>query len=171
MSLSSASRSAPNDELSPDFADFVGVLNANRVDCVLVGGYALGVHGVVRATADIDFLYRRTRSNVRRLCIALRDFGAPDNVIDETALLKPQTVTQFGRPPHRIDLLGDIDGLTFIQVWKGSTIVTVGKEKLRVIGREELLANKKAAGRTRDLDDIRRLESPGQRGTRKKGSS
>lgn len=165
-------RSAQNDELSPDFADFVTALNENHVDCVLVGGYALGIHGVVRATGDIDFFYRRTPSNVRRLCAALRDFGAPDNVIDESALLKPETVTQFGQQPHRIDLLSDIDGPSFREVWKGAMIVTVAEEKIRVIGHQELLANKKASGRPRDLDDLRRLESasqsPGAR--RKKGT-
>lgn len=60
-----------NDALSPDFLDFIVSLNEHKVVFVLVGGYALGVHGVVRATGDIDFLYRRTKQNVRRLCTAM----------------------------------------------------------------------------------------------------
>lgn len=157
--MSRKPESASNDELSPDFTDFVSALNGQHVDAVLVGGYALAVHGVVRATADIDFLYRRTAPNVRRLCAALREFGAPENVIDETALLIPETITQFGHPPHRIDLLGDIDGLTFNQVWKGAAVVTLDRQKVRVIGRAELLVNKMATGRPGDLDDVRRLKA------------
>ena len=64
-----------NDALSPDFLDFIVCLNKRRVKVALVGGYALGVHGVIRATGDIDFLYRRTKANVLRLCSAMEDFG------------------------------------------------------------------------------------------------
>jgi hypothetical protein len=93
---------AKNVVLSPDFLDFIACLNRHRVAYVLIGGYALAIYGVVRATGDIDFLYRRTASNVRRLCVALEDFGAPPVVVDESALLTPEIVTQFGTPPVRI---------------------------------------------------------------------
>lgn len=157
--MRSVARSIQNDGLPPDFADFIATLTKYRVDCVLIGGYALGIHGVVRATGDIDFLYRATRANVRRLCNALAEFGAPQNVMDEAALLTPETITHFGQPPLRIDLFNDIDGVTFKEVWKGASIVTAGVSKIRVIGRAELLANKLATGRPRDLDDARNLKS------------
>ena len=143
--------------LSPDFFDFIICLNERGVDVVLIGGYALAIHGVVRATGDIDFLYWRTRANVRRLCRAMEDFGAPSEVIDVDALMIQEIVTQFGQPPHRIDLLNTIDGVGFDQVWAGTTSTTLQAQKLRVIGLAELQLNKAATGRKKDAEDVRRL--------------
>lgn len=163
------SRAEPNDAFAPDFLDFIACLNEGAVDFVLVGGYAVGVHGVVRATADLDILYRRTVDNVARLCRALDEFGAPANLIDPAALLTPDTVTMFGAPPLRIDLLGDISGVSFEQVWAGCVELVLQEQPLRVIGLAELRANKAATGRPRDIDDLRRLaaaartESPRRR--------
>ena len=155
--MSRRTGSGNNDALAVDFLDFIACLNERDVDFVLVGGYALGVHGVVRATADIDLLFRRTRKTVRRLCDAMHDFGAPAEVIDEEALMTPETVTQFGRPPHRIDLLSAIDGVGFAEVWKGAMTIVLGGQRIRVIGLDELRRNKTAAGRPKDLEDLRRL--------------
>lgn len=148
-----------NDALSPDFLDFIAALNEHEVHVVLVGGYALGVHGVVRATGDIDFLYRATKANVRRLCNAMIDFGAPPEVIDEETLLQPGIVTQLGQPPYRIDLLNDIDGVTFAEVWRGADVTILQDQEVRVIGLTELKANKAATGRNKDKEDVRRLNS------------
>jgi hypothetical protein len=146
-----------NTGLSPDFHDFIVLLNEHKVECVLVGGYALGVHGVIRATGDIDFMYRRTRGNVRRLIGAMSQFGAPANVIDEEALMKAGIVTQFGKPPKRIDLLNEIDGVTFPEVWKGAATVRIDGQKIKVIGLKELRTNKGATGRKKDEEDLRQL--------------
>lgn len=154
----------PRGALSPDFLDFIVTLIENKVDVVLVGGYALAVHGVIRATGDIDFLYRCTPANVSRLCAALREFGAPENIIDEQALLQPDIVTQFGQPPHRIDLLNAIDGVTFEEVWKGAERTDIDGNRVRVIGHRELERNKAATGRKKDLSDIRALKArPGSK--------
>ncbi|MHB1264340.1 MAG: hypothetical protein ACYC1S_07990 [Gemmatimonadaceae bacterium] len=154
----------PNDTFAPDFLDFIASLNEGAVDFVLVGGYAVGVHGVVRATADLDILYRRTGDNVERLCRALHEFGAPPHLIDPAALLAPDTVTMFGAPPLRIDLLGDISGVSFEQVWAGSVDVVLQDQPLRVIGLAELRVNKAATGRPRDIDDLRRLAAAARPG-------
>jgi len=145
--------------LSTDFLDFIIELNKHHVDFVLIGGYAMGFHGVIRATGDIDFLFRRSRPNVKRLCAAMEEFGAPLEVIDETALMTPDIVTQFGIPPNRIDLLNTIDGVSFRQAWTGSASTTIQGHKLRVIGLTELKTNKTATGRIRDADDVRRLQA------------
>jgi len=165
--MSGRARSEDNDALSPDFLDFIAGLNEQKVDFVLVGGYALGVHGVVRATGDIDFLYRRTKKNVRQLSIAMLDFGAPEEVVDEEALMTPDIVTQFGQPPYRIDLLNAIDGVTFDQVWKGAKVTSIDGYRVRVIGLTELKENKAATGREKDKDDIRRLNAKTARKKRK----
>ncbi len=148
-----------NDELSPDFLDFIACLDEQQVDFVLVGAYALGVHGVVRATGDLDILYRRSRANVLRLLAAMQEFGAPAEVIDEEALLTPDIVTQFGQPPFRIDLINAIDGVTFAEVWKGALAVAIAHHQVRVIGLDELRKNKRATGRKKDKDDLRQLDS------------
>ena len=149
----------PNDALSPDFVDFIACLDEQQVGFVLVGAYALGVHGVVRATGDLDVLYRRSRANVQRLLAAMQEFGAPAEIIDEEALLTQDIVTQFGQPPYRIDLLNAIDGVTFAEVWKGAVAVAIGQHQVRVIGLHELKKNKRASGRKKDKDDLRRLDS------------
>ena len=148
-----------NAALSPDFLDFIACLDEQHVDFVLVGAYALGLHGVVRATGDLDILYRRSRANVRRLLAAMQEFGAPAEVIDQQALLTPDIVTQFGQPPFRIDLINAIDGVTFAEVWKGAVAVAIARRQLRVIGLDELRKNKRATGRKKDKDDLRRLDS------------
>lgn len=155
--MTASHRGEPNDSFAPDFLDFIACLNEGGVEFVLVGGYAVGVHGVVRATADLDILYRRTEDNVGRLCRALEEFGAPAQLIDPDALLAPDTVTMFGAPPLRIDLLGDISGVSFEQVWVGCVDIVLEDQPLRVIGLAELRANKAATGRPRDIDDLRRL--------------
>ena len=156
-----------NDAFSPDFLDFIVCLNERRVKYVLVGGYALGVHGVIRATGDIDFLYRRTTANVLRLCSALEDFGAPLSVIDANLLMTPELVIQFGQPPYRIDLLSAIDGVNFDQVWSGAMTTTIAAQKMRVIGLAELRVNKASTGRKKDADDLRRLNAARPRKRRK----
>jgi hypothetical protein len=158
-----AGRGAEDPEFSPDFQDFIDLLHEHDGEAVLVGGYALGVHGVIRATGDIDFLYHRTKKNVQRLMAAMREFGAPPEVVDADALMSADTVSQFGEPPHRIDLLSGIDGVTYSEVSKGAVAAKVGGRTLRVIGLAELLKNKTAAGRDEDEDDLRRLRARARR--------
>ncbi len=158
--MSRAAIGGINDSLGPDFSDFVAAMNAHAVDFVLVGVYAVGVYGVVRATSDIDFLYRCSADNVARLCHALAEFGAPEIVIDPVALLNPDTVSAFGSPPHRIDLLASISGVDFEMVWQGAQRITIGDLTLRVIGLAELRQNKSATGRAKDKSDLRLLPKP-----------
>jgi hypothetical protein len=122
-----------------------------------VGGYAVGWHGVIRATGDIDFLYEQTEGNVTRLCAALRDFGAPEQFVDPAFLLTPYAVTHIGTPPLRIDLLASITGVSFEAVRAGAEPVELDGLRLLVIGLRELRINKGATGRAKDRDDLRRL--------------
>jgi hypothetical protein len=140
-----------------DFRDFIRALNAHGVEYLLVGGYAVGVHGHVRATADIGFFYQATPENVARLVQALRAFGAPAEVIDPAHLSTRDSVTAFGAPPLRIDLLASIDGVTFAQAAAGALRIDIAGDPLPVIGLAALRANKRASGRKRDLDDLDRL--------------
>lgn len=143
-----------------DFRDFIHELNAHGVEYLLVGGYAVGMYGHVRATSDIDFLYRNTPANIGRLMDALNAFGAPEIVIDREQLAAPKGVTQFGEPPLRIDLLSDITGVTFDEAQSTAVRVEVAGELLPVIGLSALRTNKRASGRKKDRDDLRQLPVP-----------
>lgn len=155
--MSRPGRVEPTDGLAPDFADFITALNAHDVEYVLVGGYALAVYGVIRATGDLDIFHRRTTENVGKLMAAMRDFGAPEECIDEVALMDPAEMTYFGQEPFRIDLLNNISGVTFDAVWANVFEVTTGGERLRVIGLDELIANKRASNRPKDKQDVKQL--------------
>lgn len=140
-----------------DFRDFIHELNAHGVAYLLVGGYAVGMYGHVRATTDIDFFYLTTPENVERLMRALVAFGAPEVVVDREQLAKPKSVTQFGEPPIRIDLLASISGVSFEEAQADAVHLEIAGEALPVIGLEALRANKRASGRKKDLDDLKRL--------------
>jgi hypothetical protein len=146
-------------DLPDDFRDCITALHVHGVEFVLVGAHALGVHGIVRATGDIDLLYRPTPSNVAKLCAALRDFGAPPSLIDPVFMQSREAVVQIGLPPLRIDLLAAVSGVTFDEAWSGALRVRYATHELRVLGIRELLKNKRASGRPKDLADVRRLET------------
>lgn len=146
-------------DLPDDFRDCIRAMHLHGVEFVLVGAHALGVHGIVRATGDIDLLYRQTPSNVASLCAALRDFGAPPALIDPVFMQSRDAIVQIGLPPLRIDLLAAISGVPFDEAWSGALRVRYATHELRVLGIRELLANKRASGRPKDLDDVRRLET------------
>ena len=148
-----------NTALANDFRDCIASLNAHRVAFILVGGFAVGWHGVVRATGDIDFLYDQTPKNVSRLCAALADFGAPEHLIDSAFLRSANAITQLGNPPLRIDLLAAISGVSFEQVRAGAIATKLAGQRLLIIGFDELLANKSSTGRVKDRDDVRRLRA------------
>lgn len=151
--------SRSNAILAEDFRECIEYFNARQVHFVLVGGYAVGWHGVVRATGDIDFLYEQTDENVQRLCAALRHFGAPPHLIDPAFLLSPNAVTQIGLPPLRIDLLASITGVTFSEVRAGAEQIELEGQHVLVIGLTELRANKGATERAKDKSDLHRLNA------------
>ncbi|MEQ1693092.1 MAG: hypothetical protein ABMA00_17515 [Gemmatimonas sp.] len=124
---------------------------------MILGGYAVGAHGYVRATGDIDFLYRLTSPNVTRLCAALGQFGAPAHLIVHAELLEVDAVTFFGVPPLRIDLLSSVSGIESESVFASAVEATMSGQRVRVIGRQALEANKLASGRDKDLRDLRAL--------------
>ena len=142
-----------------DFRDLFGALCERQVRFVVVGAHAMAVHGVPRATGDIDVLVEPTGENAVRVVSALQDFGAPlaAHGVSETDFSQSRTVYQLGVPPRRIDLLTTIDGVTFDEAWRGRHTVERDGLQLPVLGLEELKTNKKASGRDKDLVDLRLL--------------
>ena len=152
---------------SPDTLDFLRVLHRYSVRYMIVGGEAVIFHGHARVTGDIDFFYERTEDNAQRLYEALRDFWKGDvpGISGPDELVQSGLVVQFGVPPNRIDLVNKIDGVLFSEAWPNRLPVAVddGDADLTVwfIGVRDLVTNKRAAGRPKDLDDAQFLDGRG----------
>ncbi len=144
--------------VNQDFLDLLSAFNAGEVLYLIVGAYAVGVHGHPRATKDLDVWIEASPANAARVMNALRVFGAPLGDLDARDLETPGTGFMMGNPPARIDVLTQIDGVRFEEVAPRAIEASFGGVPARVIGLEDLLANKRAAGRMQDLADIRALE-------------
>lgn len=142
--------------LNPDFKEFAELLNAHRVEYLVVGGYALAAHGHPRYTGDIDFWLARNSDNIERLLAALREFGFGSLAL-KTEDFAPDAVIQLGQPPRRIDLLMGIDGVDFDACYERRDVITIDGLALNFIGLDDFKANKRASGRLKDLADLEAL--------------
>ncbi len=140
-----------------DFEDFFRLLESNRVEYMIVGGYAVAFHGYPRFTKDIDVFFAATEANAARLRDALVAFGFQPATVTTETLLKAGSVIAIGIEPARIDLLNQIDGVTFSEAFGGVVRGKYGDMSVNFIGREDLLRNKRASGRARDLGDLEEL--------------
>lgn len=150
-------------ELEPDFREFCSLLNAHRVEFVIVGAYALAFHGAPRFTGDIGFLVRPTEDNGQRLLDAVAEFGFPTTPVTPQDIVVGRKVIQMGVPPVQIHVMSAIDGVTWDEVWQGREPARLGDLDVQFIGQTEFLKNKKAAGREKDLADIDALRPKGPR--------
>lgn len=147
--------------LNRDFKEFAELLNANGVEYLLVGGYALAAHGHPRYTGDIDFWVSPDPTNVLRLLSALQAFGFGSLGL-KVEDFGPDTVVQLGEPPRRIDLLTTIDGVDFGGAWARRVAFEADGLRLNLIGVEDFKINKRASGRAKDLADLDALDPPEQ---------
>lgn len=145
-------------EKSKDFEELFGLLNQNNVKYLLVGGYAFAIHAEPRYTKDIDIFYKADRKNVRNLQKAINDFGFSSLNISMDDYLNPGRVIQLGMAPYRIDLMNEIDGVSYDNAWKNRIQSKYGDQTIHVICKEDLIKNKKATGRERDLLDVKEIE-------------
>ncbi len=145
--------------MNPDFAEILFELSAAGAEYIVVGAFAVAAHGNPRATGDIDIWVRPTRENAERVLRALRAFGAPlfDLSIDD--LVDEQTVFQIGVAPVRVDILAGIDGVAFQDAWNRRVMAEVDSVKVPVLSLVDLAANKRAAGRPKDLVDLAWIEA------------
>ena len=142
--------------LNSDFTDFLGCLITNEVRFLVVGAHALAVHGVPRATGDLDVWIEPTPANAAKAWSALAEFGAPAAALGFTTsdLATADVVLQVGLPPRRIDLLTTISGVEFADAWGARQQVDVGGATIPFLGRQALVLNKRATGRPKDLADL-----------------
>ena len=154
------------DSLNPDFRDMVEALCEEGADFLIVGAYAVSFHGHPRTTGDMDLFVRSTQDNATRVWRALVRFGAPVTAtgLTEHDLAKPDTVYQIGVPPRRIDVLTSISGVSFDDAWRFRIEVPWRGRCVAFLGLDQLLQNKRSAGRPKDLLDVTELEKANRPG-------
>ena len=143
--------------LTDDFKEFLRLLNANRVDYLLVGAFAVGLHGYPRATVDLDVWVLPTEANAARVIEAVRQFGFDVPAIEPRLFIDPRSIVRFGVPPFRIELMTSIDGVTYDDCWKNRDTFDMDGLAVPVISLADLKVNKRAAGRHKDLNDLENL--------------
>jgi len=134
------------------------LLIKNNAEYLIVGGYAVGVHGHPRYTGDLDVWLNATPLNADRILRSLSEFGFSSFKLTQEDFTKPGNVIQLGYPPLRIDLLTEIDGVRFEECFTNRKEVKIDGLTVNFIGYEDLLKNKKESGRPRDIDDIDHLK-------------
>ena len=143
--------------MNQDFLDLLRAFIDRDVRFLIVGAYALAVHGRPRATGDLDVWVDATPENAVKVMSALEQFGAPTGQVRTEDFSRPGIVFQMGLPPVRIDVLTELSGLTFDEAWSTRTQAAFGPITADVIGRAAFIKNKRATGRARDLGDVEAL--------------
>lgn len=141
-------------DLNPDFSDMLRYLNAHHVEYLVVGSFALALHGRPRVTGDIDLFVRPSAENGTRVMKALSDFGMTLPGLQAIDFEAPDQIVQLGYPPVRIDLITSISGVSWDDAWRGRVLGELGGQPVHYLGLSEFIANKKASGRPKDLGDI-----------------
>ena len=143
-----------------DFREFIEALNAHKVEYILVGGYAVILHGYLRTTGDLDIWLNRTEDNYLKFIKAGNSFGQPTAQFTLSNFLSnfDIDVFSFGKPPMAIDIMLEVKGLNFKECFEKSQFQDVEGLSVNVIWLPHLIAAKKAAGRGKDLVDIEYLD-------------
>lgn len=149
--------------MNEDFRDLLQALRGAGARFLVVGAHAMAVHGVPRATGDLDVWIDAGPENADRVMEALSRFGAPLTAIgiSRADFLREDQVIQIGLPPRRIDMLTSISGVCFDEAWEGRLIREIAGIEIPFLGREALVRNKHASGRAKDRADLEALgETP-----------
>jgi hypothetical protein len=144
--------------LNQDFKEFIQSLNDNGVRYLVVGGYAVALHGYPRYTKDMDVWVEMTAENASKIIKALDQFGFGSLDLKADDFIVPDQIIQLGYPPRRIDILTTLPGVEFFECYPSHTIVDVEGVSVKFIDLENLKKNKKATGRHQDLADLENLE-------------
>ena len=144
-------------KVEKDYEEFVRLLNAQHVEYLLVGAYAVAHYAEPRNTGDIDFLINPTKHNAKRVLAVLKRFGFGKLTITESDLLDPEMVIQLGFPPVRIDLITSLGKARFEDLYEKRSTVRLGSVNAHVVSFDHLIASKKEAGRPKDLADLAAL--------------
>lgn len=144
--------------LNEDYRDILQKLTEEKAEFIIVGAYALGAHGLPRATVDIDIFIKPDRNNSLKVFNALKKFGAALVDLSPYDFAEEGIVFQIGVPPRRIDIITSIDGVSFQEAYGDKILVTIDGLDLPVLSLEMLIRNKEAVGRDKDLIDVKILK-------------
>lgn len=141
-------------EVQPDFKDLLALFNKHEVDYIIAGAYALAFHGAPRYTGDLDILVKPEPANAKRIVRALHEFGFGSVGLTEGDFAQEGRIVQLGYPPVRVDIITSITGVSWERARSGRAQGQFGDVPVHYIGREDLVANKRALGRKKDLADL-----------------
>lgn len=144
--------------LNQDFKEFIQLLNNNQVKYLVIGGYAVAVHGHPRYTKDIDIWIEISEENAQKLVTALTQFGFESLGLTSEDFQTPNQIIQLGYPPNRIDLITNPDGIDFQTCYDSKIEVTLNDVPVKFINLDNLKKNKLASGRLQDLADLEKLQ-------------
>ncbi|MEN6338059.1 MAG: nucleotidyltransferase [Phycisphaerales bacterium] len=147
-------------DIRNDFKELLESFNKHKVEYVIVGGYAVAFHGAPRVTGDIDLFVRPTSDNAKRVLRALDQFGFGSLNLSEDDFTTPGMVVQLGVPPVRIDIITRVSGVPWEKADAGKAAGFYADTPAYFIGRDDLVANKRATGRKKDLADVEALGEP-----------
>jgi predicted nucleotidyltransferase len=146
-------------KLETDFIDFVSLCNKYAVEYLVIGGYAVSIHGYPRSTKDLDICIKISEENAEKMVRVINDFGFASLKLTKEDFLKKNFITQLGHDPVRIDILNDIDGVPFDEAWLNKKIIQYEGATINFIGYNDLIKVKEKSGRPQDIADISKLKS------------
>jgi len=140
--------------LNEDYREMLQILLANEVRFLVVGAYALGVHGYPRATGDFDIWVEPSSDNSKRIYVSLAEFGAPLADISESTFSEEGIIFQIGIAPRRIDIITGIDGVEFTDAYQHRENIALEGLTIPFLSKNDLIKNKRATGRAKDALDV-----------------
>ena len=144
--------------IQSDFEKFLKLLEKNNVRYMIIGGYAVAFHGYPRFTKDMDIFFLNNNENIKKLVNSMIQFGFSKKDINEELFKETGNIIQFGVEPLRIDLLNDIDGISYLEAEKNVVNGHYGDVIVKFIGKDELIKNKSSTNRLKDKADIEELK-------------
>ena len=145
-------------QIEKDYEELLGLLNRHEVRYCIVGAYALALHTKPRYTKDMDLFVDPTPLNAERILAALQDFGFGSLNLTENDFTEKGQIIQLGFEPVRVDILTDIKGVSFDEVWQQRVTANYGKIEANFINLENLIKSKRSSGRAQDYADLQALE-------------
>ena len=145
-------------EIQQDFRDLLELFNSNKIEYIIVGGYALAFHGAPRYTGDIDIYVKPAAGNAEQIMTALDEFGFGSVGLAAADFEKPGQVIQLGVPPVRIDIITSIGGVSWDEAFAGRVAGRYGDVDVYYLGRAQFIQNKRSVGRKKDLADLEALD-------------
>lgn len=145
-------------KLEDDFIDFLKICNLHEVQYLVIGGYAVSIHGYPRSTKDLDVCIKISDSNAEKMIKVMKDFGFGSLNLVKEDFMKNNFITQLGHEPIRIDIINEVGGVEFDDAWQNRKMIDYEGTPVCFIGYNELLKVKALSGRPQDIADINKLK-------------